>query len=129
MKRLILLATVVAAFGWWDVASGEGSPPETPPGPVTGTGCCPRALLSGCPDDYHRKPWPRIWCLSCGQPDDYCRKPWPRIWCLSCGQPDDYCRKPCPNPCRPLCSDHYTCGGSAGPMPPGLAGAGSCKKD
>jgi hypothetical protein len=114
MKRPILLATVVAALGLWGVASGEDSPPETALWSVTTTGCCPRALLSGCPDDYCRKPWPRIWCLSCGQPDDYCRKPCPRLCGLGpCNLPGDYCRKSCPNLCRPLCPDHYTCGGPA----------------
>jgi hypothetical protein len=111
MKRPILLATVIGALGLWGVASGEGPPPEAPRCPVTATGCCPRALLSGCPDDYCRKPWPKIWCLSCGLPDDYCPKPAPRLWRLEhCNLPDDYCRKPCPNLCRPVCPDHYTCG-------------------
>jgi hypothetical protein len=114
MKPAILLATVAAALGLWGVASIEGSPPEAPLCPATGTGCCPRALLSGCPDDYCRKPWPRTWCLSCGQPDDYCPKPCPRLGRLGhCNLPDDYCRKPCPNLCRPVCPDHYTCGGPA----------------
>jgi hypothetical protein len=111
VKRSTLLAIVVAAFGLRGVASGEGSPPGAPLCPATATGCCPRALLSGCPDDYCRKPWPRIWCLSCGLPDAYCPKPGPWLWRLGhCNLPDDYCRKPCPNPCRPLCPDHYTCG-------------------
>src|SRR5262249_25071225 len=111
MKRPILLATVFGALGLWGVASGEGSPPETPPQPVTATGCCPRTLLSGCPDDYCRKPWPRIWCLSCGLPDDYCPKPCPRLCRLgTCNLPDDYCRKPCPNLCLHLCADYCPCG-------------------
>ena len=126
MKRAILLTTAVAALGLWGVASGEGPPPAAPLCPVTATGCCPRALLSGCPDDYCRKPWPRIWCLSCGLPDDYCRKPGPWLWMLGhCNLPDDYCRKPCPNLCRPLCPDHYTCGPApCCPMhdPPGKGG-------
>jgi len=113
MKRVMLLATVVAAVGFCRAASSEASPPEAPSGPVTGTGCCSGALLSGCPDDYVRKPWPKTWCLSCSQVDDYCGKPWPRIWCLPCGQPDDYCRKPWPNLCRPVCPDYYTCGPAA----------------
>src|SRR5262245_58416883 len=120
MKRPILLATVVAALGLWGMASGEGLPPETPLRPVTATGCGPRAQFSGCPDDYCRKPWPRIWCLSCGLPDDYCPKPGPRLWRLGhCNLPDDYCRKPCPNLCQPVCPDHYTCGGPA-PCRPAL---------
>jgi hypothetical protein len=120
MQRTILLATVVGALGLWGVASGQGLPPEAPPCSLTATECRPRHLLSGCPDDYCRKPCPRISCLSCGLPDDYCRKPCPRIPCLSCGLPDDYCRKPCPNPCRPLRSEHYTCG-SPVPCRPVLA--------
>jgi hypothetical protein len=111
MKRPILIVTVVAALGLWGVAPIEGSPAETPLCPVTGTGCCPRALLSGCQDDYRPKAWPRVGCLSCGQPDDYCRKPYPQVLRLGpCNLPDDYCRKPYPNLCRPLCPDHYTCG-------------------
>jgi hypothetical protein len=118
MKRPILLATMVVALGLCGVAAGEGPPPETPLCPVTATGCCPRALLSGCPDDYCHKPWPRIWCLSCGLPDDYCPKLAPRLWMLGpCNLADDYCRKPCPNLCRSLCPDHYTCGGQASCRP------------
>jgi hypothetical protein len=75
--------------------------------------CCePRSLLSGCPDDYCRKPWPRIDMVSCGPPDDYCCKPYPRIWTPACGGPDDYCFKPCPDLGRPLNPDYYTCGRS-----------------
>jgi hypothetical protein len=118
MKRPILLAAAVAALGSWGAASGKGPPPETPVGPVTAAGCCPRALLSGCPDDYCRKPWPRLWCLSCGLPNDYCPKPFPRLWRLgNCKLPDDYCRKPCPNQSRPPCPDNYTCGGPAPSRP------------
>lgn len=103
MKRLSLLAALVATLSLWDVPSGEASPPGAPP--------CPRDLLTGCPNDYCRKPWPRIWCLSGGGPDDYCRKLCPRLWTLGhCNLPNDYDRKPCPNLCRPLCPDHYTCG-------------------
>src|SRR5262245_19827214 len=66
------------------------------------TTCCPATKHCGCPDDYCRKPWPRIWCAPCGEPDCYCGKPWPRIWSLSCGECAVYCRKPCPQLCRPL---------------------------
>src|SRR5262249_10320332 len=110
MKRPILVATVFAALGLSGVAKGVGPPPDAPLCPVTVTGCCTRALLSGCPDDYCRKPRPTICCLSCGLPDDYCPKSVPRLWRLGCcNLPDDYCRKPCPKPCSPLCADHYTC--------------------
>jgi hypothetical protein len=120
MKRLILLATVFGTLSLSSVATGDGLPSETPPRPVTANGCCPRAQLSGCPDDYCCKPWPRIWCLSCGLSDDYCPKPCPRLWTLGhCNLPDDYCRKACPNPCPPPCADHYTCGRPA-PCPAAL---------
>src|SRR5262249_21748234 len=56
-----------------------GSPPETPLGPATATGCCSGTRLSGCADEYCRKPCPRIWSLTCGLPDDYCAKPTPRL--------------------------------------------------
>lgn len=112
MKSPILMATVVAAITLWGAASGEGSPPETPVRPAAATGCCPGSQLSGCPDDYCRKPSPRIWSLPCGLPDDYCTKPGPRL-CRPelCNLPDDYCRKPCPNLCRPICREPSTCGG------------------
>ena len=69
---------------------------------------CPRPCC--CPDDYCRKPWPRIGCLPCGEPYCYCAKPSPCIRLLSCCGPGDYCRKPCPQVCRPLRQDYYTCG-------------------
>jgi hypothetical protein len=64
----------------------------------------------GCPDDYDRKPCPRIpllrWC-GC---DDYCRKPGPWVpflrWC-GC---DDYCRKPWPVLDCPSSPFPYSCG-------------------
>src|SRR5262245_38735628 len=73
---------------------------------------CMRALLTGCPDDFCRKPCPRIGRLGpCGGPDDYCPKPCPRLWMLGyCNLPDDYGCKPCPDLCRPLPTDPYTCG-------------------
>jgi len=113
MKLAKLLVTVIAVIGFCGAPSSEASPPEAPSGPTIGTGCCPGALLSGCPDDYCRKPWPKTWCLSCSQEDDYCRKPWPRTWCLQSGEPDDYCREPWPNLCRPLRREYYTCGPAA----------------
>jgi hypothetical protein len=79
-------------------------------GPPGGGDCSPPILhrcgpcppRCACPDDYVRKPCPRIPCLSpCAGPDDYCRKPYPRIPCprWPC-LPDDYCRKPFPTvPC------------------------------
>jgi hypothetical protein len=72
--------------------------------------CCPKRFLTGCPDDYCRKPMPRFTCLPCGQPDDYCRKPMPRISSLPCGECDDYCRKPRPQTCRPFRPTYYNCG-------------------
>jgi hypothetical protein len=127
MKRPIRLAIVVAALGLWNGATGEGSPPETPPGPVTATGCCPRATLSGCPDDYCPKPWPKTWCLPCGLPDDYCSKPAPRcIGPAHCNLPDDYCRKPYPKLCPPVSTTHYTCGGTA-PVRPVLPAQGPAR--
>jgi hypothetical protein len=72
--------------------------------------CCSKPLLTGCPDDYCRKPLPRVACLPCSEPNDYCRKPLPRIGRLPCGVPDDYCRKPWPQLCRPLRPEHYNCG-------------------
>jgi hypothetical protein len=111
VKRPIVLATVVGALGLWGAASGESPRPETPVCTMTATECCPRAQLSGCPNDYCRKTPPRIWCLPCGLPDDYCPKPCPRLSVLApCTLPDDYCPKPCPKPCCTLCADHYTCG-------------------
>jgi hypothetical protein len=52
-----------------------------------------------CPDDYCRKPLPRIPCLPLRYAaDDYCRKPLPRIPCPALGGcADDYCRKPLPD--------------------------------
>src|SRR5262249_51235949 len=119
MQRPILIAIIVAAVGLWDLASCEGSPPESPPRPLcpaTATGCCPGAPPPACPDDYCHKRGPRICKPPCGLPDDYCPKPAPRI-CrpAQCNLPDDYSRKPCPNLCRPISSEHYTCGGP----PPG----------
>jgi hypothetical protein len=78
--------------------------------PLVVVGCCPKSLLTGCPDDYCRKPMPRFTCLPCGQPDDYCRKPLPRISSLPCGECDDYCRKPRPQTCRPFRPTYYNCG-------------------
>jgi len=72
--------------------------------------CCANPLLTGCPDDYCRKPMPRTPCLPSGQPDDYCRKSPPRIYHLPCGEPNDYCRKPWPHLCRPLRPEQYNCG-------------------
>ncbi len=105
------VAWAVLLIGCCEHAVLAQSPePTRPVAPCQAT-CCPRDLLSGCPDDYCRKPWPWIPCLSpCGLGDDYCHKPWPRIWRQCGGEPDDYCRKPCPPACRPICSDHYTCG-------------------
>jgi len=64
--------------------------------------CCPPPIAC-CPDDYCRKPWPCIPCLSeCWECDNYCRKPFPCIPCLSgCFTCDDYCRKPFPDFCWP----------------------------
>ncbi len=103
MRRSLLVAALALAGLTTRVWSAD---------PVAPTKVCcePRSLLSGCPDDYCRKPFPRIDTVSCGWPDDYCRKPYPRTWTLPCGGPDDYCRKPCPNLGRPLNPDYYTCG-------------------
>ncbi len=57
---------------------------------------CPS--VCGSPDDYCRKPFPRLIPVSCrGCPDDYCRKAAPCIWDLQrfCGV-DDYCKKSIP---------------------------------
>jgi hypothetical protein len=112
MQRGISLAWAVVLIGCCGSASLAQTPGQGPPAVPSQANCCTAPLLSGCADDYCRKPCPPIHRLpSCGLPDDYCGKPWPRIWTLPCcGQPDDYCRKPCPTVCRPLCLDHYTCG-------------------
>jgi hypothetical protein len=72
---------------------------------------CPS--LGGSPDDYCRKPAPRITDVprSCG-PDDYCRKAAP---CLTdvprCGGPDDYCKKSIPYLLCPPASPYLLYGG------------------
>ena len=68
--------------------------------------CCPPPI-GCCPDDYCRKPWPCIPCLSgCFECDNYCRKPFPCIPCLSgCFECDNYCRKPYPDFCWPVSRD------------------------
>jgi len=79
VKHPILATCVLAILGSWHRAVAESPPLQTLPCPAAAAECCPRALLSGCPDDYCRKPCPRVGCLPCGQCDDYCRKPCPRI--------------------------------------------------
>jgi hypothetical protein len=76
-----------------------------------------------CPDDYVRKPFPRLYCVShCGGPDDYCRKPFPPAPPLPChGTPDDYCRKPFPTLLCPPHSPYLQCG------PPDASCAACCK--
>ncbi len=107
MKQLIVAVAALAFAGLTGRVWSAEPVAQLPPTRV----CCePGSLLSGCPDDYCRKPCPRIDMVSCGWADDYCRKPYPRIWTLPCGGPDDYCRKPCPNLGRPLNPDYYTCG-------------------
>ena len=108
MNASVRAATVVIVLGSGMLAAaGErcGDAPQ-----FRERACCPSSLLTGCPDDYCRKPIPRVGCLPCGQPDDYCRKFLPRIGRLPCGEPDDYCRKPWPQLCRPLRPEHYNCG-------------------
>jgi hypothetical protein len=72
--------------------------------------CGSTRLLTGCPDDYCRKPTPRFGCRPYGQVDDYCVKSLPRVWRLPCGGQDDYCPKPWPDICRPIRPEHYNCG-------------------
>jgi hypothetical protein len=51
------LLLLFAALGLWGEALGQDLP--------SAAQCCPRALLSGCPDDYCRKPWPNLCRLLC----------------------------------------------------------------
>jgi hypothetical protein len=64
---------ILLGFGTIAVAGepvGDGSCRQK--SPLVVVGCCPKSLLTDCPDDYCRKPMPRFTCLPCGQPDDYC---------------------------------------------------------
>lgn len=117
MSRGVSLGWVLLIGCWGRVSLAEGPDQGTCSAPAPPT-CYPESLLSGCPDDYCRKPCPWIHHLPpCGLVDDYCRKPLPWIWRLEgCRQPDDYCRKPCPKLCRPLCPDHYSCGKACVPQ-------------
>jgi hypothetical protein len=104
MTRWVFVTGVCAALAWAVPAAAELPLKKTAPGD-----CCPGPRLCGCPDDYCRKPTPKIWCLGCGEPYCYCPKPIPCIRTLGCGIADDYCRKPCPDVCRPIRQDTYTC--------------------
>ena len=88
--------------------------------PRCGCECRP---LACCPDDYCRKAFPFLSCLSrCGNIDDYCKKPPPCIKCYDgCGSVDDYCRKPAPCDCRPLCFDVFRCVPTNPSCGPGLS--------
>jgi hypothetical protein len=106
MSRFILTLSMLAALLGARVANAQSVLPRG----HAPAQCHQDSKPCGCPDDYCRKPWPRIACRPCGEPFCYCGKPWPRIWILCCGECDVYCRKPCPQHCRPLRQDFYTCG-------------------
>jgi hypothetical protein len=89
MTRTASLLAVLALFCvGGDVPAGEGCSKS-----LKGQLCCARCAT-----------------MPCGCPDDYCRKPMPRIPCLPrCGCADDYCRKPMPCLCWPVDRQFYRC--------------------
>jgi hypothetical protein len=112
MKRSLYICWIIGNLVLGSHAACADGPAPAPVCPGGGPLVCPATLLSGCPNDYCRKPCPFIPCLSPWHgPNDYCRKPCPFIPCLELWHgPNDYCRKPMPALCRPLCADHYICG-------------------
>ena len=89
--------------------------------------CCP-PRITGCPDDYCRKPLPCVQCLpQCGTCDNYCRKPMPCVQCLpQCGTCDNYCRKPLPCLCWPP-SPGLRCVSTCPSSDKGSSGRAECK--
>jgi hypothetical protein len=91
-----------------------GQPPAShSPAPFTPSNLIhPDTLLSGCCDDYCRKPLPCAspYCPACTA-ECYCRKPLPYAACDSFDRAaDSYDRKPFPNLCRPLAAHYFSCG-------------------
>jgi hypothetical protein len=109
VKTFASIVLVLALLANWRIVAAEDLLGQSASCLKTKNSCCPKALLSACPDDYYRKPFPRPCsrlCLGC---DDYCSKPYPKTYCLPNGGFNDYCQKPCPDLCRPISAADYIC--------------------